>query len=153
MRVALAGHRAGDYQSSILDDASHCSLLAGAMPSRRRLTVGFQDQVELADMMLRMPEAVEQELPSLDRVPWHWAGRRQIVLGEIRQNGLGALAHLVEVLEQRGLRVGFPSGLRLEVPCVLSMTWRRGEIRFPSMEVKIEKEDRMVGQALELRPT
>ena len=54
-------------------------------------------------MVLRMPQVIEQEIPSLDRVPGNGTGRCQIVLGEFRQNGLRALAHVLEVLKQRGL--------------------------------------------------
>ena len=62
-----------------------------------------QNHVELADMVLRMPQVIEQEFPSRDRVPWNRTGRCQILLREFGQYGLRALAHLLEVLQQRGL--------------------------------------------------
>ena len=50
-----------------------------------------------------MAQVIEQEFPSRDRVPWYRAGRCQIILREFGQDGLRALADLLEVLKQRGL--------------------------------------------------
>ena len=83
--------------------ASHVILqLACALPPRWPHSVSSQYHIELADMVLRMPQVIEQEFPSLDRVPWNRAGRGQIVLRQFGQYGLRALAHLLEVFKQRG---------------------------------------------------
>ena len=72
--------------------ASNPLQLACPMPRRRFCSVRSQYHVELADMMLSMSQVIEQEISPLDRVPWNWAGRCQIVFREFCQDGLCAYA-------------------------------------------------------------